>query len=78
MQKCHCGSFVPCEWLQLKYPVCLWVHVCTVYCQTDEGNVCVCVCMNEEGATKLNVGELGAHSLVDLVGIKMKRNVSKL
>lgn len=25
-----------------------------------------------------NVGELGAHSLVDLVGIKMKRNVSKL
>lgn len=31
-----------------------------------------------EAGTKLNVGELGAHSLVDLVGIKVKRNVSKL
>lgn len=38
-----------------------------------------CVYMSGEGvAIKLDVSESGAHSLVDLVGIKMKRNVSKL
>lgn len=38
-----------------------------------------CVYMSGEGAAiKLDVSESGAHSLVDLVGIKMKRNVSKL
>lgn len=43
--------------------------------------VIVLVCVNAwegGGGTKLNVGELGAHSSVDLVGTKMKRNVSKL
>lgn len=40
--------------------------------------VLTCVCVCGEGGTKLNVGKLGAHSLVDLVGIKMKRNVSEL
>lgn len=50
----------------------------SVYCQKDEGvfvSIYVCVL---GGFTKLNVSELGAHSLVDLVGIKIKRNVSKL
>ena len=39
----------------------------------DEG-----VCMRGEGSIKLNVTELEEHSLVDLVRIKLKRNVSKL
>lgn len=41
----------------------------SVCCQSDEG-VCVGLCGD--------VGELGVHSSVDLVGIKVKRNVSKL
>lgn len=41
----------------------------SVCCQSDEG-VCVGLCGD--------VGESGAHSSVDLVGIKVKRNVSKL
>lgn len=51
----------------------------SAYCWNDEA-VCVSVYVNVcgEGYTKLNISELGAHSLVDLVGIKMRRNVSKL
>ncbi len=40
--------------------------------------MCEPVCTCADGCNKLNVGELRAHSLVDLAGIKMKRNVSKL
>lgn len=42
-------------------------------------HVYVCKCVGRwGGGIKLNVSELEAHSLVDLVDIKMKRNVSKL
>lgn len=80
MQHCQCGTFAASEWLHLKYPFhCVFISSCVFACTVKVIKVmCVRVCMYGLGATKLNVGELGAHSLVDLVGIKMKRNVSKL
>lgn len=50
---------------------------CVLVCAVKVMKLYVLACRVEAG-TKLNVGELGAHSLVDLVGIKVKRNVSKL
>lgn len=52
--------------------ICVFVSLCEGDC------VGPCECVGRGGGTEVNVGELGAHSSVDLVGTKMKRNVSKL
>lgn len=55
--------------------------MCVTVCRQSDKVVCVslcAVCLCGEGGTELGVGESGAHSSVDLVGIKVKRNVSAL
>lgn len=54
--------------------------MCVTVCRQSDKVVCVslcAVCVGRAG-TELSVGESGAHSSVDLVGIKVKRNVSAL
>lgn len=54
--------------------------MCVTVCRQSDKVVCVslcAVCVGRAG-TELGVGESGAHSSVDLVGIKVKRNVSAL
>lgn len=64
--------------LSYKPQMCALVSSCVFVCISKVIKLCVQARICGEGGTKLNVGKLGAHSLVDLVGIKMKRNVSKL
>ena len=48
------------------------------WCIKQIGFIGETVCMCGKGSIKSNVSELGAHSSVDLAGVKMKKNVSKL